>query len=38
MRVAGHRYDIVVLRHVLEHFKDSGRALKKVNALLRPGA
>lgn len=29
--------DVVILRHVLEHLPDSVRALRQINALLRPG-
>jgi len=30
-------YDVVILRHVLEHLPDSVGALRQINALLRPG-
>lgn len=33
----GARYDVVVLRHVLEHLPDSILAMSKIAALLRPG-
>lgn len=33
----GARYDVVVLRHVLEHLPDSVLAMSKIAALLRPG-
>ncbi|MCF7805085.1 MAG: class I SAM-dependent methyltransferase [Candidatus Marinimicrobia bacterium] len=32
-----HRFDIITLWHVLEHFKDPFRILRKVHALLKPG-
>jgi 2-polyprenyl-3-methyl-5-hydroxy-6-metoxy-1,4-benzoquinol methylase len=32
------KYDVVVLHHVLEHLPDSILAMKKINALLKPGA
>jgi len=32
------QYNIVVLHHVLEHLPDSLLAMKKINALLKPGA
>lgn len=31
------KYDLVVLRHVLEHLPDSISAMKKINNLLKPG-
>lgn len=31
------RYDLVVLRHVLEHLPDSILAMEKISALLKPG-
>jgi SAM-dependent methyltransferase len=31
------RYDLVVLRHVLEHLPDSVLAMEKISALLKPG-
>jgi SAM-dependent methyltransferase len=34
---AGDRYDVVVLRHVLEHLPDSILAMQKIAALLKPG-
>lgn len=30
-------YDVVILRHVLEHLPDSILAMRKINALLKPG-
>lgn len=33
----GERYDVVVLRHVLEHLPDSVLAMQKIAALLKPG-
>lgn len=33
----GQRYDVVVLRHVLEHLPDSVLAMQKIAALLKPG-
>ena len=33
----GEAYDVVVLRHVLEHLPDSRLAMQKIGALLRPG-
>ena len=35
--VPGEAYDVVVLRHVLEHLPDSRLAMQKIGALLRPG-
>jgi 2-polyprenyl-3-methyl-5-hydroxy-6-metoxy-1,4-benzoquinol methylase len=32
------QFDFVVLHHVLEHLPDSLLAMKKINALLKPGA
>jgi 2-polyprenyl-3-methyl-5-hydroxy-6-metoxy-1,4-benzoquinol methylase len=32
-----HQYDVVVLRHVLEHLPDAILAMNKINALLKPG-
>ncbi len=31
------RFDYIVIRHVLEHLPDSGKALNKINSLLNPG-
>ncbi len=34
---AGRKFDLVVMRHVLEHLPDSVAALKKIRTLLTPG-
>ena len=33
----GEQYDLVTLRHVLEHLPDSRAAMRKINSLLKPG-
>lgn len=35
--LSGERFDLVSLRHVLEHLPDSMTAMRKINRLLKPG-